>query len=245
VSTGESGQLPQALFFDLDATLVYLDGALLAEKMERICTAVAAAHAGLDPEELQRQHRLITVDTWHFAESGAMDGRSLMRDTWRRALTACGCEAEPSALTAFQMFWDDRYGIVRLFDEVVWVLQQLKGRLPMAVITNGPADTQIDKLQVTRSNAYFDLFVASSEVGVLKPDPAIFRFAMDKLGLLPDSVWHIGDSLANDVAGAKVAGLTSVWLNREGASRRDGDPQPDHEIRSLSELPALLDAHAR
>jgi FMN phosphatase YigB (HAD superfamily) len=64
------------------------------------------------------------------------------------------------------------------------------------------------------------------------------------------AAWHVGDSLASDVAGARMAGLgAGVWLNRNDAgrpARQDADPatsadaRPDYEITSLSELPALL-----
>jgi putative hydrolase of the HAD superfamily len=163
-----------------------------------------------------------------------------MRESWIRALTSCGCEVEAAATTALELFWSSRVGVVRLFDEVATTLQQLNGRLPMGVITNGPADTQLDKLQVTGFGSYFDPFVASSEVGVLKPDQAIFRFALDKLGLSPEQVWHIGDNLEADVAGAKAAGLTAVWLNRNGTERKPEDPTPDLEIETLSQLGDLL-----
>jgi FMN phosphatase YigB (HAD superfamily) len=58
--------------------------------------------------------------------------------------------------------------------------------------------------------------------------------------LPPDSVWHVGDSLESDVAGAKGAGLRSVWLNRRGLVLPEGAPRPDHEIGSLQELVELL-----
>jgi cyclopropane-fatty-acyl-phospholipid synthase len=61
-----------------------------------------------------------------------------------------------------------------------------------------------------------------------------------KLGLQADETWHIGDSLSSDVAGAKAAGLTAVWLNRHGVQRTGSDPEPDYEIASLSELLPLL-----
>jgi HAD superfamily hydrolase (TIGR01493 family) len=230
----------QALFFDLDATLVFLDRDVLEQKMGFVCSAIATAHEGLNPAELQTQHQLITVELWHLAESGALDGRSVMRETWRRALSLCGCELEAVAATAFDLFWANRLGIVRLFDDVTDALRQVKGHVQTAVITNGPEDTQLDKLQVVGLENYFDLFVASGEVKACKPDEAIFRFALDRLGLDPQHVWHVGDSLTNDVAGAQGLGITAVWLNRNVGVRKDTDPQPDYEISSLMELPPLL-----
>jgi len=230
----------KAVFFDLDATLVYLDGAVLEEKMARVCASVAASR-GLDTASLQAHHRLLVPELWQLAENGALDGVAVMRETWRRALATCGCDSETAAMTAFDLFWSDRLGIVRVFDDVAATLAELKGRMPTAVITNGPADTQLDKLQVTGFGDYFDVFLASGEIGVPKPDPRIFARACEKLNVAPGDVWHVGDSLTTDVAGAKAAGLTAVWLNRDGANREHGQAEPDLEIRSLTELPPLLD----
>ena len=87
---------------------------------------------------------------------------------------------------------------------------------------------------------WFDVVVISGEVGFAKPDASIFRLALNKLPVEPENVWHVGDSLTTDVAGAKAAGLTAVWLNRSGLVRRESDPEPDLEIRSLSNLMAFI-----
>jgi HAD-hyrolase-like len=62
-------------------------------------------------------------------------------------------------------------------------------------------------------------------------------------------VWHVGDSLATDVAGAVAVGIRSVWLNRTGRQLAPSDPRPDSEITSLRELreggAILTDASAK
>ena len=75
--------------------------------------------------------------------------------------------------------------------------------------------------------------------GIEKPDPRIFRIALEKSGCRPHSLLHVGGSLETDVAGARSAGIRSVWLNR-GGRERDGDAEPDREIRSLRGLVELL-----
>jgi putative hydrolase of the HAD superfamily len=126
------------------------------------------------------------------------------------------------------------------FDDAVPLLEALHGRYKMAVITNGPADTQLDKLETAGLAQYFDLFVASGGVGYAKPHPAIFRHALERLSVEPEHACHVGDYLPNDVAGAHASGLTAVWLNRHGLKRETTDPEPHHEITSLRELMALL-----
>jgi putative hydrolase of the HAD superfamily len=110
----------------------------------------------------------------------------------------------------------------------------------LAVITNGPSEGQREKLDITGLTPFLDLVVVSSDLGVGKPDAAIFRFALDQLGLDPACVWYVGDSLVNDVGGARNAGLGSVWLNRRRLSPAEDAPSPDHEIATLTELVELL-----
>lgn len=82
---------------------------------------------------------------------------------------------------------------------------------------------------------HVDAVVTSAEVGAAKPDPAIFEHALELAGARPEDVVHVGDSLENDVAGARAAGIRPVLVARDGA------PQADVEaIRSLAELPRLL-----
>ncbi len=227
----------EAIFFDLDSTLVYVDSAVLDERLTRVCAALAAAYPGLDPARLRSHCDLVGPELWPLTVLGRFDGLTTMREVWRRALVACGCEAEGAADTAHNLFWRHRQGIIRPFDDVAVLLQQLQGRFSMAVITNGPQDTQLDKLDVVGFGGYFELFVASGMHRVVKPDPALFKIALDRLGVAPESTWHIGDSLSADVAGAKAAGLgAAVWLNRNGAVRTPEEPEPDLEIASLTEL---------
>ncbi len=79
---------------------------------------------------------------------------------------------------------------------------------------------------------YFDEVVASAAVGLRKPDPAIFKLALQRLGATPDSAVHVGDSYEADVCGALNADIEAVLLDREGKSRRPGCPT----IASLRDL---------
>ncbi|MGH7573467.1 MAG: HAD family hydrolase, partial [Gemmatimonadota bacterium] len=60
------------------------------------------------------------------------------------------------------------------------------------------------------------------------------------LQLRPSDVWHVGDSLSTDVAGALTSGISSVWLNRRRQELGPSDPHPDLEITSLGAIPPLL-----
>lgn len=82
-----------------------------------------------------------------------------------------------------------------------------------------------------------EVVVDSAAVGAYKPDPRIFGFALDALGLPPERVLHVGDSVAMDVVGALAAGVRPIHLDPFD----DCPGGPDHEhVRSLSELAQLL-----
>jgi len=90
----------------------------------------------------------------------------------------------------------------------------------------------------------FRFVVFSQDVGVEKPDPAIFAAACAKAGCQTHELMHVGDSLDSDVAGANAAGAVSVWLNRTGAEN-SSRTRPDHEIQSLAVLPGIADNYAK
>jgi putative hydrolase of the HAD superfamily len=82
---------------------------------------------------------------------------------------------------------------------------------------------------------HVEAVVSSGEVGVAKPDAGIFERALEMAGAEPDEAVHVGDSLDNDVAGARAVGLRAILVRRDG-------PGPDgvETVSSLAELPLLL-----
>ena len=85
-----------------------------------------------------------------------------------------------------------------------------------------------------------EFILISEALGAYKPDPRVFEAALERLGLPPHEVLHVGDSDVDDVQGARAAGLRVAWINRDGRQRRAGVPAPDFELRDLSALPALI-----
>jgi putative hydrolase of the HAD superfamily len=82
---------------------------------------------------------------------------------------------------------------------------------------------------------HVDGVVTSAEVGVAKPGAAIFERALELAAVRAEDALHVGDSLENDVAGARAAGIRALLVARDGAA-----PPGVEAIRSLAELPALL-----
>lgn len=124
---------------------------------------------------------------------------------------------------------------VELYPETVDVLNAL-GPIRSAIISN--ADHEHVAAWTFTLPVEFTLI--SEAVGLYKPDPRIFRLALDRLGLSPHEVLHVGDSDIDDVGGAKAAGLRTAWVNRDGRARRPHTPPPDYEIKDLTGLLPLF-----
>jgi putative hydrolase of the HAD superfamily len=120
----------------------------------------------------------------------------------------------------------------RAYPEVPGVLARLRtGGARLAVVSNWDVSLH-DVLERTGLRPLVDAVVISAELGVAKPDPAIFRAALGRLGAPADGAVHVGDSLEHDVAGARAAGLEAVLVARNGAAA----PEGVRTVRSLAEL---------
>jgi putative hydrolase of the HAD superfamily len=127
---------------------------------------------------------------------------------------------------------------VECYADVIPALERLSARFPLVSISNGNAD--LERIGLAR---YFQFSVSSRAAGVAKPSAQIFHAACARLGVTPDQVMHVGDDPELDVAGARAAGMRSVWINRTQA-RWPQLPAADLTVRSLHELADAFDALA-
>ncbi|MBA4179823.1 MAG: hypothetical protein C0506_04470 [Anaerolinea sp.] len=232
----------QGLLLDLDDTIV--DWADSGTALLLTCRDIAAIRPDLDHERLLDANTSLWPEYWRTVEDawtlGRLPGRSVSIEAWRRTLQSCGCDDQALAVWSQERHWAHRAETVRVFDDVRVLLQALAGRVPLGLVTNGAADTQRHALQSLGLEGLFATVFISGERGIAKPAPEVFAITLEELGVAFDNAWHVGDSVRTDVAGAKAAGITAVWLNRLGRPRDHVGPAPDHEIRSLAELPGLL-----
>jgi HAD superfamily hydrolase (TIGR01549 family) len=113
--------------------------------------------------------------------------------------------------------------------EVMRRLKELK--YPLALVADGPTATFVNNLGPYGLYELFDVYAISDELGVSKPDPRIFRTALDQLRIPPSDygrVIMVGNHLARDIKGANALGILSVWL--DWAPRRPKLPADDSEL---------------
>jgi 2-haloacid dehalogenase len=126
------------------------------------------------------------------------------------------------------------------YPEVPEVLSTLKSRgFRVAILSNGTPEMLAAAVKNSGIEALVEEIFSVEEVGIYKPDPRVYRMAVDGLKLKPEQI-VFQSSNAWDAAGAAAFGFRVVWVNRFGQSPERLPGRPDVEIKTLWELPALL-----
>lgn len=260
----------RAVIFDLDDTLILEDESTLAAV--RAAAEEAHERAGLNADVLADAVVEVAEHRFHAAPGYADDGEAFgiwwgealwgdfagegdvlraMRAfvpgyrevVWRDALARAGSTDAALAGVIAQAYVRARRSREIIDPDAEAVLADLARDHELALLSNGAADVQREKLSRTTLPRYFAAIVISGEIGVGKPDPRVFSMALQRLGADAGDTIMVGDSLPRDVVGAQRAGLRAVWVGR-GATP-DAGIIPDATIERLSDLRAALDALER
>ena len=117
------------------------------------------------------------------------------------------------------------------------LLDYLKPKYHLHLITNGFQEVQQTKLGGAGLAPYFETRTVSEEVGVKKPNPEIFRYALKKACVTPEESLMIGDEMAVDIDGARDADMDTIFFNPSGTPT---DGACTYEVRALLEIKNLL-----
>jgi HAD superfamily hydrolase (TIGR01549 family) len=151
-----------------------------------------------------------------------------------------GVDDEPLIASAHEIFQRDWFERLVLFDDAVQTLEALRPRFKLGLVTNGPSRTQRPKIDQFQLIDYFDLLIVSEEVGVAKPDPAMFVMALELVYVAPSVALFVGDSPEFDLRGAAAAGMPFIWMNPRGDVLPADVDQPIAVIERLTELLPLV-----
>ncbi|KOF03779.1 hypothetical protein OB69_04230 [Roseivirga seohaensis subsp. aquiponti] len=117
------------------------------------------------------------------------------------------------------------------------VLDYLKERYQLHIITNGFDDVQTIKMKSAKLDHYFDVIVTSENSNSRKPSAPIFEQALQRAGAKLNESIMIGDNLESDIQGARNFGMDHIWFN---PTKLTSDFPPTYEIQMLSQLRNLL-----
>jgi putative hydrolase of the HAD superfamily len=231
----------KALLFDLDDTLLDYSGGVELSWNE--ACASCCLPRGVDAATLVAA---ITETRRWFWEDPTRHRRERvnMLGAWQHivefALEGLGRPAPDLAAAVARDYAARRRAVMRLFPDSLACLTELRRRgIPLALVTNGDAGQQRDKIERHDLARFFDEIVIEGEFGAGKPDEAVYRHALEALGMTPGEALMVGDHLEFDVGAPQRLGLTGVWMDRSGLGLPQGSAvQPHRIIRSLDELTA-------
>lgn len=132
------------------------------------------------------------------------------------------------------------YRTLSVFEEVPGVLRTLRtAGFSTAILSNGSPSMLESVVSAAGLSQLFDAVLSVDAVGTFKTHPSVYQYALDQLGLSAAQV-SFQSSNAWDAYAASDFGMRVVWCNRYDQRRERLPGSPDHEIRTLAELPALL-----
>ena len=149
-------------------------------------------------------------------------------ERFHRLAQYCGGEISDQEASEFSHRYRENYQRLRsTVPGARRVLERLRGRTVVGVVTNNEVSEQEEKLDHFALRPLIDFMVVSAGVGVAKPDPQIFRIALDRAGVAAEETVMVGDSWKSDITGARNVGIRPVWFNRFHLARPDPWPIPE------------------
>ena len=256
----------RGILFDLDDTLIPEEGAE-REAFEAV-GALARLRCGVDPVHLHEAVRNRARALWRGAPTysycrsigiasfeglwGSFEGDDpqlvalagwvdeYRRTAWFGGLSELGVEDPEIAAELSDAFCAAVQQTFRPFVGAEELLRELRKRLRVGLLTNGASSVQRHKIRQAGLGDLFHAVVVSGEVGVGKPDPEVFRVALEALGTPPAETVMVGNSLRHDIAGARAAGMPCVWLDHAGRGHGE-ELEPDVRIEDITELKDVME----
>lgn len=258
----------KAVLFDLDDTLLW-DERSVKEAFDATCLAAKENYPQIDPAALEESVRkearalyesyetfpftkMIGINPfeafWAYFSGGEHEMFRKLEtqspgyrvEAWTRGLSGIGIEDAGLGKKLAELFPVERRKRPIVYAETFQVLDELKGKVKLLLLTNGAPDLQEEKIAgFPELASYFDHIVISGTFGEGKPSPSIFKHAVELLGIEPSEGLMVGDKLTTDIMGSGGIGMPNVWINHHGVVRSD-EIVPVHEVADLNGLLALI-----
>jgi YjjG family noncanonical pyrimidine nucleotidase len=228
----------EAFILDADNTLFDFDRAerdALREALQ------ANGYEEVSGELVHRYHR-INDELWKLFEKGSIDQKQLRIERFRRLMsTSPPLKRETRGFTPDPAHIGERYiealsAKGYLLPHALPVLRELSAKVPLLLLSNGIAAVQRRRIGRSGIGGYFKSILISAELGLAKPDPAIFTLAVEKLQLPKERILCVGDSASSDIRGGRGAGIDTCWFAPAGTPYPEQEPQPLYRISDLRQL---------
>ncbi|NQI33767.1 HAD family hydrolase [Streptococcus suis] len=227
----------KALVFDLDDTLY-----------DQIQPFERALKRHLSVPEEQLVHLYLAFR--HYADQvfeAAATGKVSLKDShvyrMKAALADFGYQVSDGLALTIQIDYDYYQGQLELSPIYPAIFEACKQRdITLGIITNGPHRHQLRKIRTLGLQDWIEQekMVISGQVGMTKPNPAIFKLTEERLGMAGQEICYVGDSFENDIIGAKSAGWQAIWFNHRKRQQPETSVEPDKVVTEWLDLETAI-----
>jgi putative hydrolase of the HAD superfamily len=229
------------VLFDLDDTLH--DDTAAYQEAARLVAVDVARERPIDPAALLAAYVAEASAFWkklsvEHLTAGIIDTRAQM---WHDALLAVGIDDVALSERCAHDYGRYRSDVLELSPGALDCIETLRARgCKLGIVTNGFAATHHEKIARLGITDHFDALFLADEMGMVKPDPAVFRHACEVLGSPPARTAMVGDRYDRDIIGAQQCGLYTVLIDVHAIPLPDGATPPDAVVATIADVLAAL-----
>lgn len=225
------------ILFDLDHTLWDYDRNV-QESLTELYEVYQLINSGfLSAADFIQSFYAVNFKLWALYDVGKIDKQELRETRFKRIFAHAGLDEGWASAVMEEDFMHRTSSKNHLLPYAFEILEYLKPRYGLHIISNGFNESQFKKMQASGLSPYFDLVITSETTGHKKPDPRIFQYALDRLGIQHTDTIMVGDNPNSDILGAIRANVDSVYFDPHG---KGIEYQPTYTIRHLKELEGIL-----
>ena len=227
----------KTIFFDLDHTLWDFE-TNSAQTLHELITNFDLMEKGLpSAEKFISCYRQINDKMWDDYRKGLVDRTTLRNTRFHKALLEFNIDEYDLSLKLGEFYLKESPLKKNLFPHAIETLSYLKKKYDLHIITNGFNEVQFIKMEHSELAPFFTHVITSEAANSKKPEAAIFDYALNLTKVKPNECIMVGDSLEQDIAGARNYGIDQIFFNPNKIKHAD---KVSFEIFSLDELRAIL-----
>jgi HAD superfamily hydrolase (TIGR01509 family) len=232
---------PAAVFFDLDNTL-YDHRRAAREAVAELHRRYRIGDTGMTAGGFARLFFDVNQRMWLQLATGDIDVTTLRAQRFVELFALAGAPPPDDAAALGREYLDIYLTVSYPFPGAEETLAALAPLVPLGLLTNGFTDIQRAKVARLGWEKYFRWVAVAEELGVFKPDVAIYEKMCAMAGLAPAEVLYVGDSPVEDVIAGRKAGLRTVWVRRDGpeVARWAAAAEADYEVADVRDVVPLV-----
>lgn len=221
------------IFFDLDHTLWDFD---LNSKLA-YGQIFESESIDLPLDLFIEQYEPLNLEFWRRFRESEITKEELRYQRLKATFDACNFQIEDSRINRMaDLYLEYLPKYNNLFPNCLEMLDALKEKYNLHLITNGFDEVQGHKVNNSGLHHYFPYMLTAETAGIKKPDPRIFKRALKDTGADISNSIMIGDSYEADILGARAAGLRTIWFHTTGQEIPDGEIV----VHDLADIYSLL-----